>query len=68
MSNTVTSVNRSKILYFKAPEKQLVDYVRDAGLGLLYLHSKGLIHFDVKPTNILVSAILKNKQDLQIIF
>jgi len=28
----------------------------DTAKGLLYLHGRGLVHFDVKPLNILVSA------------
>ncbi|MBZ9616788.1 serine/threonine-protein kinase [Clostridium estertheticum] len=34
--------------------KEIVKYSLEFLLGLHYIHTKGLIHFDVKPTNILI--------------
>src|SRR5262249_7944918 len=33
------------------------EYLRQAALGLQYLHENGLVHCDIKPTNILVTGI-----------
>jgi serine/threonine protein kinase len=36
------------------PVEQAIEYVRQAAVGLEYAHSLGLIHRDVKPSNLLV--------------
>ena len=37
------------------PILQACDYIRQAAVGLQYAHERGLIHRDVKPSNLLVS-------------
>ncbi|CUG06366.1 protein kinase, putative [Bodo saltans] len=35
------------------PEEKVAKYVRQAASGLIYLHNHGVVHFDIKPQNIL---------------
>lgn len=40
----------------KALNEQLaLDYIHQIGLALSYIHNKGIIHFDVKPSNVLIT-------------
>src|SRR5262245_7090225 len=39
------------------PVEQACEYIRQAALGLQHAHEKGLVHRDVKPSNLLVSGI-----------
>jgi serine/threonine-protein kinase len=36
---------------------QACDYIRQAALGLQHIHERGLVHRDIKPTNLLVTEI-----------
>ena len=38
-------------------DNTLISYLRDASAGLAYLHSLGVIHKAVRPTNIMVCMI-----------
>ncbi|MGE3803199.1 MAG: WD40 repeat domain-containing serine/threonine protein kinase [Gemmataceae bacterium] len=38
------------------PAGQACDYIRQAALGLQYAHEQGLVHRDIKPHNLLVTA------------
>lgn len=38
------------------PEKEVLGYIRQIGEALIEVHSKGLLHRDVKPANIMVRA------------
>lgn len=35
------------------PEERVAKYIRQAATGLIYLHNHGIVHFDIKPQNIL---------------
>jgi serine/threonine protein kinase len=39
----------------RLPVPQACDYIRQAALGLLHAHEKGMVHRDIKPANLLVS-------------
>lgn len=41
------------------PEANILKYIRHAASGLIHIHDQGLIHMDVKPSNILVSIRTK---------
>ena len=41
---------------FFVAQKTILQYIKDSLNGLAYVHAKGLIHLDIKPTNILVSV------------
>src|SRR5204863_5740730 len=38
------------------PAKEACDIARQAALGLAYLHERGLVHRDVKPSNLMIDA------------
>src|SRR5271169_6205452 len=42
------------------PVAQACDYLRQAALGLQYIHEMGLVHRDIKPSNLLVSGLPKS--------
>lgn len=42
-----------QLSYEPLPEEKVSRYVRQAASGLVYLHNHGIVHFDVKPQNIL---------------
>jgi serine/threonine-protein kinase len=39
------------------PVAQACDYIRQAALGLQHAHERGLVHRDIKPHNLLVTAV-----------
>jgi serine/threonine-protein kinase len=39
------------------PVDQAREYIRQAALGLQYIHEHGMVHRDVKPSNLLVSGV-----------
>jgi serine/threonine protein kinase len=41
----------------RLPVDQACDYIRQAALGLQHIHECGLVHRDIKPTNLLVTAL-----------
>jgi calcium/calmodulin-dependent protein kinase kinase 2 len=58
------------------PEERVAKYIRQAASGLIYLHNHGVVHFDIKPQNILcdhddnvviadfgVSELMKSESD-----
>ena len=38
------------------PEKEAIEYVRQVGDALSYLHGRNILHLDVKPSNILLNS------------
>src|SRR5262249_37760612 len=38
------------------PAAQACEYVRQAAVGLQYIHERGLVHRDIKPSNLFVSG------------
>jgi serine/threonine protein kinase len=42
--------------YGPLPAAQASDYIRQAALGLQHAHEQGLVHRDVKPSNLMVTA------------
>jgi serine/threonine protein kinase len=46
----------SKLRQAKFTEKQVVDYLGQAARGLAFAHSKGVVHRDIKPGNLLVDS------------
>jgi serine/threonine protein kinase/WD40 repeat protein len=44
------------------PLAQACDYIRQAALGLQHAHSRGLVHRDIKPQNLLVAAAPSSEQ------
>src|SRR5262245_54469804 len=44
------------------PVNQAVEYIRQAALGLQHAHDKGMVHRDIKPHNLLVSAKAQGSQ------
>ena len=49
------SLNQMSTPDFPMPEELAVKFVRQVANALKYLHSKNILHLDVKPSNILVS-------------
>jgi serine/threonine protein kinase len=41
----------------RLPVEQACDYIRQAALGLDHIHERGLVHRDIKPTNLLVTGL-----------
>lgn len=45
---------------------QACDYMRQAALGLQHAHERGLVHCDIKPSNLLVAPIDRSKGGLRV--
>ncbi|MGE0609497.1 MAG: protein kinase, partial [Pirellulales bacterium] len=41
----------------RMPVKTAIEYIRQAALGLQYIHSQGIIHRDIKPSNLFVERM-----------
>lgn len=53
LSRLVKDLNKEKV---SMPPGEAAEYIRQAALGLQHAHDKGLVHRDVKPSNLLVSG------------
>ncbi len=53
LSRLVKDLNKEKVAM---PPGEAAEYIRQAALGLQHAHDKGLVHRDVKPSNLLVSG------------
>lgn len=53
LSRLVKDLNKEKV---SMPPGEAAEYIRQAALGLQHSHDKGLVHRDVKPSNLLVSG------------
>jgi serine/threonine protein kinase len=53
LSRLVKDLNKEKV---SMPPGEAAEYIRQAALGLQHAHDMGLVHRDVKPSNLLVSG------------
>ncbi|KAF8322912.1 kinase-like domain-containing protein, partial [Cantharellus anzutake] len=57
---TELAVNHSIARFIKShPDANMKKLLRDSAEGIEYLHAEGIIHGDIKPTNILVNSDLR---------